>query len=435
MATLLDQLKLIIGVETKGFGAVQTQIKGLNEFATRQLTQLKTAVAGYFTVQAARELVTSVARMADHWKDVSEQTGLSLEKVQQYERAFKKVGLTVEDAAKAFEVLTDKRREALENGGPAARLFQDFGIGEAELRGMGSGEEVFKRLAQGRSATNQRDRELFNQMFGTRRGGKILAGATEFANQGPINTASDQNIILLDKASKEFALAVHEFKVATIPFVTALMGVAGAGMNQVANQQSIWSKLATANPLSGGAILGRALEFFTRPDPKTAPSAVARSAIVPPSGIIPPASEHQYERYPAEVEAARKKMQDAFDNVFFKAGNMQNRRAMMHSNMQRDLSEASRLEGLGRFAEADALRAGAIRQAGELSGFDSRRGLSIGADPSAAIGGFIGGAAAGIDPTLLAQQQTNDILLRILNEFPELEAALREYRSPINQLQ
>ena len=87
-------------------------------------------------MMAAKEIATSVSHMAERWKDLSEQTGISTDAVQKYDAAFKRVGLTAEDAAKAFDVLTDKRQDALSGGAENENMFRRFGISEDELKNL-----------------------------------------------------------------------------------------------------------------------------------------------------------------------------------------------------------------------------------------------------------------------------------------------------------
>ena len=77
MATVLESVKIVLGLEAKGFAAVSGQVKSFQQGVLSNVAQLKTAVAGYISIAAGKELVRAVSEMAERWKDISEQTGLS----------------------------------------------------------------------------------------------------------------------------------------------------------------------------------------------------------------------------------------------------------------------------------------------------------------------------------------------------------------------
>jgi hypothetical protein len=223
MATVLQNLKVILGIETKGFPGVQNQIRGLTEGVQRNLAGVKTAIGGFFTVAAGAALVRSVAQMAGRWKDIAEETGVGVEEIQKYDAFAKRASGTVEDMAAAWDMLTEKRKDALEKGGESARMFRGFGITESELRNLKTGEELFRRIAAAANdPKNQGQREQFIDLFGRKKAGKLLNIAGSVAEGGEVSVMSDAAVKQLDDAAKAFERASIDFKTAASPLVAKM---------------------------------------------------------------------------------------------------------------------------------------------------------------------------------------------------------------------
>lgn len=428
MGAIIDQLKVILGIESRGFAAVHGQVRNFSDSVHRQFAGLKNTVAGFFTIAAGRELVVSVTHMAERWKDLAEQTGQSTDEVQKFDAAFKRVGLTAEDAARAFDHLTDKRREALEEGGAAETMFRKFGIGEAELRSLDSGAKIFERLSRGRSATNQGDRELFNEMFGTKRGGKLLAGATALEEGKPPSLMSKEDLEKLDEASKAFERAMLEFKIASAPMVTSLVDFARKFLNRMngedasgigdeivyaatvnAENEAMEHRLAYAKrkgmkASEVGKRSGRAgIDWWGHPD------RLIRTDW-PGAGGDGDASANPYSVTQKKVadELAR-----SLAETLFKAGN---------TNDKRRIADA-RLSALGGAiaAEGDPLKKAKLQSefmnvAGERASLRDKS-FQYSPDQLASVGGYIGGAAS-IDPSLQVETSQLDVLKAILERMP-----------------
>jgi len=419
MADILSQLKVIIGLEAKGFAGVQSQMRGFTNGIQNQFANLKTAVAGYFTTHFAVELGKSVAHMAERWKDLSEQTGESTDEIQKFDAAFKKVGLTAEDAARAFDVLAQKRDEALKpGGGGAASIFQGLGLSEKDIAGK-RGAELFRMVSGlANEPGNQAARSVFAQLFGTKRSGKLLAGASEIAKGGGGPIMSAESIRVLDDASKQFARAVLDFKVAVSPLVAKVVSGTGNALEGLSNfnlmtlPKQIWQALTGTIPINA--------EHHARSKPSAAVHQSTKRA----------------GRMGWQMDEARQGLFSALDATVLKAANPMQKRGMLQAAMNRDMQEARRQEGLGNYAAADALRAGVIKQAGDLAALSQGGGSSLmKRDSLAAVGGFVGGASMGMDPSLTIQQEQLNVLRQILQQYPELIDALTGKRlSPISQI-
>lgn len=494
MSTLLDSLRVTLGLETKGFAAGRSAVRSLTTGVRQDIATLKAGVAGYFSASFARELTSSVIEMTGRYKDMAEQSGKSLAGMQKWDLAFKRVGASGEDAIAAFEILTQKRRRALEEGGADAELFQAFGVSEDELRSLEDASELFKRLAQGRSATNQGDRELFGQMFGTKRGGKMLAGALALEDVKDFKLISDSDIEALDKASKEFGEAARQFQVASVPLITTMLDWISTAQKYWAGSPTTGDSPELADPArvyamrreakilaekgsdeaweiykaTQGSKLG-AQNFQDISEARDVGKGeyermysrlykIRTGRDLP--GVFFTGGEQAQPGYNEMVESIngqpggggggtgrspwsvdRKKindkLQEAVFGSVFKLQQPEAQKKAIELRMQKLASQAA--------AEKDPLKradlqADVIKLAGERGAMERNYGTGFKADSLASIGGFIGGAAAGIDPSLaVAQDQLNTmkgVLAAIRGLPPEIGRYVSDAASgrPIDDL-
>lgn len=221
MSQVLDKLLVTIGVKGEGFDGVKGQIQGFTKGVQSDLSHLKAAIAGYFTADVLKQVVTSVTEMASRFRDLSEQTGVDTDNIQKYDRAFRKVGLSAEIAARGFNVLTQKRKEALEKGGKAAEWFTAFGIGEKELEGLGDAAKLAERVAGAASSMGGvKAREMFLEEFGTKIGGKMLAGFKALAaGEGEGSLMPKEDIERLHEIATQWQEATKDFIIKAGPLV------------------------------------------------------------------------------------------------------------------------------------------------------------------------------------------------------------------------
>lgn len=441
MATVLESVKIVLGLEAKGFAAVSGQVKSFQQGVLSNVAQLKTAVAGYISIAAGKELVRAVSEMAERWKDISEQTGLSTDAVQKYDAAFKKVGLSAEDAAAAFDLLTEKRRQALEEGGAAAQLFRAFGISEQELRSLDSGASLFERMAKGRSASNQGDRELFGQMFGSRggRAGKLLAGATSVAEGGDISLMSADDIKALDDASKRFEAASRDFKTAAAPLVTSLLSLgtqAMGGLRGLITGEPVTKQNGAKGGLVGAledalessgdvAVKEREFEYRKRTGKKLRNLPALPTSYDEAVGF----SQEKAGLYSKEQEAVRNKLNEAVFSTLFKAGNTGQQKTLLNQQMKDLLGQAGAEKDPVKAAE---LKGKAFSLAGNLAELSRTESGMFAPDSLAAVGGIVGGAGIAADPGLNVATSQLEELRNIVNGVQELKDALEH--SPMKDL-
>lgn len=456
MATGVDKLLIILGIKTENFSAVRGATKSLVAGVRSDIAQVKGMVAGFFTVAAATQLASAVSQQAQNWKDLSEQTGRSTDEIQRYDKAFKKVGLGAKDAAGLFEILATKRREALEGDGAAELIFRKFGIGEDELRSLESGADIFERIARGRSPTNQADRDLFSEMFGSKRGGKALAGAAELANLGDIKLMSKEDIRDLDESAKKFQEASLNFKIAAAPLVTALINFGSKSVSSIGSAVKGFTigNDTDAQKYDGGVIgeMEAALQSSVDAAQKqrefdylkrTGKRYRQRNIIHDPYKDDPATAEliksgAMADEFSLGRNRAAKALQESAFGIIFKGANTDRKKSMLDSQIA-GMVEFANNKGTSvedkRKAHQDILKL-----AGERAALDfGSRQSGFKADSLAAVGGFIGGAAAGIDPSMLVQQDQlttmRSVLSAIKNLPPEIaEAVERAARGPMGDV-
>ena len=101
---------------------------------------------------------------------------------------------------------------------------------------------------------------------------------------------------------------------------------------------------------------------------------------------------------------------------FFKGGSTTQKKNALDNQIAEKLKEALKEEGSEKpdFKKVDQLRADAMKISGDRAALDKFSGTNFKSDSLAAVGGFIGGAAAGIDPSLQVQQDTLNVQRQIL---------------------
>jgi hypothetical protein len=538
MAKVLDELRVILGFETKGFSGGRTAVRSLTEGIQKDFARLTTAVGGFFTIAAGAELNRSVKEMASRWQDIAEETGKTAEEIQRFDAYAKRASGTVEDLAQAWDVLAEKRKDALEKGGDSAKLFRGFGISEQELRNTQNGSDLFNRIASvANDPTNTTQREQFISLFGVKRARKLLNIASSVNEGGEVNVGSNDDIKILDESSKALAVAMTDFKVAAMPLVAAINGFIasamkfyygnGGGESERSRVKALRGELLdmqgdstmtffkglpdwlSANAHGGAALAAKglgllpdmdwigdyvnkafgkegapgfaeiakeqqgksdaasnrylarksanasrsskieaALSLLNDPTPanlaeaqrliaeikggrpvSAADIASPSQSVATPGGSAPArAIAGNVPPYSADAEAARLRYQDALDAVLFNSGTQSQKKKTLDEQMTRDMERAKKLRDAGKLDEASKLEADVIKTAGQRAELERWKPFSVQADSMAAVGGFIGGAAAGANPSLQVQQDMRAILANILGRLqslpPQMQTAI-----------
>lgn len=437
MSSIIDNLKIVLGLETKGFPAGKKVVKDFAEGAQHSISGIRNTIAGLFTVHFAKEFVHKVSEMAERWKDFSEQTGMNTDQVQRFDAAFKKVGSSIDEVASAFDILIDKRQKALEEGGADESLFRKFGISEQELRSLDTAEKIFARIARGRTADNPEDRALFGEMFGVRRSGKMLAGAQSLdEGGGNVSIASKEDIKKMDDAAKAFEAAAREFKTAAIPLASALVNYIAVALkgykfdrpnNAEERKQRLNEIWDLINPFSKKK---KKLQLGTKPiNPE------ARKLLGGFAGDVPEVHGHGEQDaeaviYSRTLKKTQTAIQESLFHIFFKASNTGIQKRLLDAQIKK----AQALVGEEKDpVERAKKQADVFKLAGERAEMERGGKFDFKSDSAASVGGFIGGAAS-IDPALVFQNDVRSYLAQILLSLeglpPEFRDAVIEASKP-----
>jgi hypothetical protein len=526
MANTIDRLMVVLGIKTEGFATVRQQVKGFTDGTARDFAALRGYVGGFFTAAFAGELARSVTQLASRFADLKEESNQSLAVVQRYDFIFRKAGMSGEKFVQVLDTVMNKRKEALEKGGEASKIFQDFGISEDELRSLDDGVALFERLAQ------SKNRAAFVDMFGTKQAGKIMSAAADINSgvQAP-SVMSDESIAALKDASQQMSDAMTMFKVAAAPLVSALaewISTAfkfysdpnGERAEKVGRQSRAEAMGDTLRDIIGGdsplaaptkagfqtyvsrfgpiaKLLGRispALAIEKIPKEKTKEEIQAQKLFdeIFPKGTIldrvmrglnpfsgpevadisderldqiqmeiaslmsgkkfgvktragvagaeitasePPNSPLEYTMPSAQRDAQNRAIRAAMDQAVFKASNPMQQRDELMRQIAEDEAEAAQLERAGKFDDAAKMRLGMVGKTASLAGLMETKSPDFRSDSMAQVGGFIGGAAAGIDPVSRQLQDMVTILRDIARDIPSIRAATEQNKNrPLNQL-
>lgn len=437
MANTIDRLLVVLGIKTEGFAAVRQQVKGFTEGTSRDLASLRGYVAGFFTATFAVEVAKATTAMAARFTDLKEQSGLAGAEVQKLDAIFKSVGSSGEEAISALDAILEKRKEALEKGGDASKLFQGFGISEDELRQTESAIDLFRRMSKSaNNPENTTERELYLEAFGKKRGGKMLAAANAM-EQGVgenIRIMTDEDRVTLDTASKAMERAMSDFKVSSAPLVAQLYrlgakATAGSSLFNMFPGGSIMLKLLEKmNPKSAEKVLGSPAELAAGLAIPATPEESTPGAPKAPRRAV------DYVMPGADRDKQNLAIRTALDNALFKVSNPEQQRSELRRQLASDQAEAARLEKEGQFSDAAKLRTGLVGKAQSLAELMATKPTEFRPDSNENIGAFIGGAAAGIDPVSRQLQDVVSILREIAGDVPAIRAAVDANRTrPIDQ--
>ena len=511
MGQTVDMLKIILGIEAKGFAGVQSQVKSLTESMQHSLANLRNAVAGYFTVSTVTQIARSVVDLGTRWEELSINTGQSRDAVQKWDWAFRKVGKSIEHGISLFDQLEESRRKALtdpgEGGDKARFFFKRVGLTEEDVRTAERGADIAIKMGQ----LNQRDdvkyRAAMVSEFGSQRTPWAIGAFDQMAHgEGPPLMDPDTVKQLYD-ASFVMQEAMLEFKIAAAPLVTAMLEWVAEAVNFFSRWPDQKERMSRQNALASGLedlmwgkqskgkspqqiaefhklynqvhfnkLLGIGNELSqdalndvqARIHEINTGKKVSRDVVHAPSQEtlverfarrtgLPYVNEKEVERFAkrtglpystAEERAEAKKAKDkkfedykletaedyrtrreAFTQSVMQYGTIDQKRASVRELMNSQMGEAKRLRDLGETGKARTIESGVIGMAGKAAEFE-KIVPQWNPDSLAKVGGYIGGAVAGIDPSLFYQRSMLEVQQQILMTVQGGAALLEALRNP-----
>src|SRR5574343_1107476 len=455
MAQVIDSLKVMLGIDVTGAKAGGAQFNRVVKGIEGQLGNLKGMIAGYFTFDVAKELVRGGVEYANRIKDISEQTGIGVEEVKKFDKAFKRVGLGAEDAASALAMLTEKRKQALEDqgeGGERARnLFAGFGISEQDLKGATDMSDLAKQIAASvKDISNDKTREAFQELFGTKKGGKLLAGFAELKKLGPIVLMDKEQIDNLDLASKKLDEIKEKLKISAGKIAAPII----EGVSDTMKQRDIESRiseLASSGKLNPEQqkeaesmmdelgmttrkekfgevfksifgfgtkekLVGRQLpsDVLAEMEKRVAILGGVKDTTKEPDQPSPEKITDAKQPWSIDVSKSQKRIQERWFEMQMGVASQAQKRSLIEQQISELAGQAKELESKGKFSEATAAKE---KMLGLASGLlpEQQRNEPLKMSSMSQVGGFIGGEAGNLDAYLVVQKDMIQTLRDVID--------------------
>lgn len=174
---------------------------------------LKSRLAGAFSIAAVGAFTKSIINAADRLGDLSDQSQLTTDSIQELQAIAGKRGLEVETLIQFIEKLKEARREALAGKKDIEGVFSQVGIDLEELATARDPGELFKKFAKGFAEFDEESRNAIAQAIGgTRAGGKLSStiAAVGAGEQGGEIKFGAEDISAASKYSDAFKSAGRE---------------------------------------------------------------------------------------------------------------------------------------------------------------------------------------------------------------------------------
>jgi hypothetical protein len=462
MATILDQLKVVLGLETKGFPSAQRQLRGLTNGVQREIAGLTTAIGGVFTVAFGAQLVRTGTQMAGQFKDWAETSGETFENVQKIQEAAKGIGKDFGAVAGLFDKFLAFAEEArIGSTSEKLKLLERYGLTMADLRELEKGSVTARQLiekmfASGIDPGDAAARTDLAKIFGTKGVGTIIGLMNELRELGPVT-------IIAEDEGKKLAEAEKSLERIKKKMALEAGGLAAKFLiwNETGLQRQKASREARAmfeddslpeqtrkqakliheqlNSVFGHfkmeldevLFLSKQLHSLRPAAPEQNPVVNTPSTPSRASLLIPPAGgNHEPEGLRERKNRAEEIVHTSVTDIFFRASNRRQQEGMLRSEIQRLNDEATKLEEEGKKTgkenpEAVAgIRKEVLNKSLALAELLKGERREIGPDNLAALGGFVGGAA-NVPSDAIERQETRRILEDILNGIQELPASMR----------
>lgn len=190
--------------------------KGIADGLKRENDNIKGALAGMFTVSAARSYFGDLKNIVGEIKDMSELLGVSTDEVQRLQRAAEGSGQSFKIVVSALQKIEQMRAEALTGDERSTRIFGMLGINPES-----SPMDIMQKAVKASGGTAQESAAAF-ELLG-RRVGNIKLVIDELANVADARIIPESDIQAMDDNVKKFEAAWNEFVIVGAPIATALV--------------------------------------------------------------------------------------------------------------------------------------------------------------------------------------------------------------------
>ena len=204
--------------------------KGISESLKRENDSIKGALAGMFTVSAAKSYFGDLKNIVDEIKDMSELLGVSTDEVQRLQKASAEAGQNFGSVVTAFQRIEQMRAQAMTGDKRASGIFALLGIDPSK----GSGIEILKAAIDASSRGAQENAAAF-ELVGKKVTGLKLT-MEELQRLGPIKLIDQEQLDAIDSAIKKQEEAIRQMKIAGAPLMATLAQGATGVLNMFNSQ-------------------------------------------------------------------------------------------------------------------------------------------------------------------------------------------------------
>jgi hypothetical protein len=196
--------------------------KGISQSLKRENDSIKGALAGMFTVSAAKSYFGELKNIVDEIKDMSELLGVSTDEVQRLQKASAEAGQNFGSLVTAFQRIEQMRAQAMTGDKRASGIFGILGIDPSK----GSGIDILKSAIDASSRGAYENAAAFELVGKKVTGLKLIV--EELQRLGPIKLIEESQIDAIDSSIKKYDEAMRQLKIAGAPLATIFaQGVTG----------------------------------------------------------------------------------------------------------------------------------------------------------------------------------------------------------------
>lgn len=204
--------------------------KGIADGLKRENDSIKGALAGMFTVSAAKSYFGDLKNIVDEIKDMSELLGVSTDEVQRLQKASAEAGQNFGSVVTAFQRIEQMRAQAMTGDKRAVGIFGLLGIDPSK----GSGIDILKSAIDASSRGAQENAAAF-ELVGKKVTGLKLT-MEELQRLGPIKLIDQEQLDAIDSAIKKQEEAIRQMKIAGAPLMATLAQGATGVLNMFSSQ-------------------------------------------------------------------------------------------------------------------------------------------------------------------------------------------------------
>jgi hypothetical protein len=190
--------------------------KGIADGLKRENDSIKGALAGMFTVSAAKSYFGELKNIVGEIKDMSELLEISTDEVQRLQKAAETSGQSFKVVVSAFQRIEQMKAQALTGDERANRIFGMLGI-NPETSSM----DIMQKAVKSSGGSAKESAAAF-ELLG-RKVGNLRLVVDELNQMSDVKIINEGDIQMIDDNVKKFEAAFREFMIAGAPIATALI--------------------------------------------------------------------------------------------------------------------------------------------------------------------------------------------------------------------